>query len=337
MSQAFTEFPTLEGARRMRLDAFAADNPFGVTLGDRLTLQDGYGEGRRDFLSFARGIRAAYSRFRPSRDIVGNCEGQDLFKLHFSLEGRNVLRYAHGAEELVPVPSLSMSLHPTGLRKLDCHPREVWEHSLTFTCRHAALAELIAIDPADLPAPVRRFVLGGDAQLYCKTLPLPARVARSINALLAPDCDPRVAHLHAEARVLDLLCLALDHLVDWPDHRLHGSNPTARQVRALNTAREQLERQFLAPVSIGLLARSSGLSRTRLTEGFRSLFGESVGECLARLRMQHAKRMLEDGHTAAAVSAELGYRHQSSFSTAFRTYFGKAPSMLRARRRSHSR
>ena len=41
MSQAFTEFPTLEGARRMRVAAFAAKNPFGGTLGNAFSFKEG--------------------------------------------------------------------------------------------------------------------------------------------------------------------------------------------------------------------------------------------------------------------------------------------------------
>jgi AraC-like DNA-binding protein len=328
MVQGFTEFPTLSLARSVPLRCGDFENAFGSALGERLALEGERGEGRRDFLSFGRGLRAAHSRFRPARDSVGECEGQGLFKLHFSLEGRNTLRYGRGREEVVPAPSLSMSLHPAGLPKLDCHPRDVWEHSLTFTCRPGLLAEAMSADPSDLPAAVRSFTEGDDTQLYCKTLPLPARARRLIEALLAPECDRRMAHLHAEARALDLFCLGVEHLIETPARRSRPA-PVARQARALESARLHLDGNFLTPVSIGWLARRSGLSRTALTAGFRALFGETVGEYLARLRMGHARSMLEHGHSAAAVAAELGYRHQSSFSTAFRTYFGRAPSAAR--------
>lgn len=324
------DFPSLEVARPTSPGSPGTRNPFGAALIARHVIRPEFGEGRRDFLSFPRGLQVAHSRFRLSVDSIGTCRGQDLFKLHFSLAGLNTLRYAGQPERVLRGPCVSMSVHPGGVDKIDCHPRGAWEHSLTFACRAAFLSDVLRLDPDVLPPPLRRFAGGFPPQFFFATLPLPRRAVKLIEEFLSPVCSEQVAHIHAEARALDLLCLGLDLLIDDSTRSRRRLSP--RDTRALQAVREGMGISFLQPTSIAQVARDAGLNRTKLTEGFRTLFGETVHECLTRLRMQHARQMLEAGHSAASVAAELGYQHQCSFSTAFRLYFGRVPRALQKTR-----
>lgn len=335
MSQALAEFPPLAVARPAPRAALSVDNPFGSALSARHEVRRGFGVGRRDFLSFPRGLRLAHSRFKPAIDSTGRCEGQSLFKMHFSLAGRNTLRYDGRPDELVRESSLSISLQPMGVAKLDCHPRDVWEHSLTLSCDARFLMETMGDEVERLPRAIERYARGLEPQLYFATAPLPARARRLIEELLAPPCAIRVAHVHAQARALDLMCLGLDLLAgDGLGGVAEGTRATlsARDTQALQALRARLEQDFLTPRSIDWSARSAGMNRTKLTAGFRVLFGESIGEFLNRLRMQHARQLLESGLSVSAVAAELSYSHLSSFSTAFTAHFGRSPRVLRATR-----
>ena len=316
-------FPSFDVALPASPDAFYGCNPFGQALRARDVVRPECGIGHRDYLWFPRGLQVAHSRFRLSADSTGACNGQDLFKMHFSLTGCNTLRYAGQAEYVLRGPCLSMSVQPEGVGKLDCHPRDVLEHSITFACRANFLAEAVRLDPDALPPVLARFVRGLAPEPFFVVLPLPARAVRLIGEFLSPACNERIAHLHAEARALDLLCLGLDLLIENPVPARWQLAP--RDKRALQQVREHIEKDFLQPTSIAQRAREVGLNRTKLTAGFRALFGETINEYVTRLRMQHARQMLEAGWSAAQVAMDLGYQHQSSFSTAFRAYFGRAP------------
>jgi AraC-like DNA-binding protein len=319
---SFPPLPLAEAASASAAGGFA--NPFGSALGARHLLRPGLGEGYRDVLAFPRGLQVAYSRFRPDVDSLGRCEGRNLFKMHFSLAGRNGVRYDGGPEHVARMPSVSISVHPAGVGKSDFHPRGVREHSLTLACPADFLTEALRLAPESLPAPLARFASGCEPQLFFASSPLPGRARRLIEDLLDPPCEASTSHLHAEARALDLLCLGLDLFAREP--RGSGRKSlSARDARALQALRERVARDFLMPASIAAMARGAGMNRTKLTAGFRALFGESIGGYLTRLRMQHACRMLKEGCPASAVAAELGYRHQSSFSTAFRAYLGRPP------------
>lgn len=316
-------FPSFDVALPAPADAFYGRNPFGRALRARDIVRPECGTGHRDYLWFSRGLQVAHSRFRLSVDSTGTCNGQNLFKMHFNLAGLNTLRYAGQADHVLRGPCLSMSLQPADVIKLDCHSRDVLEHSLTFACRPDFLADSLSLDPDVLPPVLARFVRGLAPELLFVVLPLPSRAVKLIEELLSPVCSERMAHLHAEARVLDLLCLGLDLLLENPERSRQPLAP--RDKRALQQVRESIEKDFLQPTSIVQRAREVGLNRTKLTAGFRALFGETINECVTRLRMQHARQMLEDGWSAAQVAMDLGYQHQSSFSTAFRAYFGHVP------------
>ena len=331
MSEVLASFPSLPVAEIASIAVGQGlDYPFGAALGARHVLRRGLGEGHRDYLTFPRGLQVAHSRFRPAVDSLGRCEGRNLFKMHFNLDGRNRVRYEGQAELVAATPSVSISLHPAGVSKSDFHPQDCWEHSVTLVCPASFFADALRLDFDGLPAQLARFAMGCEPQLFMATGPLPGRARRLIEDLLAPPCSSRVAHLHAEARSIDLLCVGLELFTEQPDAGGRGGI-SRRDQRSLQALRERLASDFLLPASIHALARAAGMNRTKLTTGFRALFGESIGDYLTRLRMQHACHMLDQGFSAAAVAAELGYRHQSSFATAFRAYIGSSPSRFRTR------
>jgi AraC-like DNA-binding protein len=89
--------------------------------------------------------------------------------------------------------------------------------------------------------------------------------------------------------------------------------------------REYLRKSFTESPSIAQLASRVGMNRTKLMHGFHTLFGETIKQHVTRLQMEYAVKMLKEGTSCRDIASALGYRHQSSFTTAFRTYFGRAP------------
>ncbi len=73
-----------------------------------------------------------------------------------------------------------------------------------------------------------------------------------------------------------------------------------------------------------------GMSAGKMQFAFKKMFGVSLhGYCLQR-RMQHALTLLEDDRKKLfAVARACGYRHLSSFVTAFKKYHGYTPGSYR--------
>jgi transcriptional regulator GlxA family with amidase domain len=84
-----------------------------------------------------------------------------------------------------------------------------------------------------------------------------------------------------------------------------------------------------SPWTVDSLARIALASRSAFSERFRLAVGESPARYLARIRMEHAKRLLRDRITVAEVAVRLGYGSEAAFSRAFRRHAGAPPTAWR--------
>lgn len=118
---------------------------------------------------------------------------------------------------------------------------------------------------------------------------------------------------------------------------LEGREPPATAIpaaerRRLLAARDRLLADLGEPVTIGQLARESGLNALKLKRGFKQMFGIGVHGLFQRERMHEAHRRLRtDAASVATVAAELGYANASHFAAAFRKQFGVNPGEVKAK------
>lgn len=93
---------------------------------------------------------------------------------------------------------------------------------------------------------------------------------------------------------------------------------------------ERLREVQVAP-SLSELADLCKLSVRQLTRGFRTSRGCSIGDHVARSRLDHAKRLLSSDQSVKAIAYSLGFASPSSFSYAFRRLLGETPRQFRQR------
>src|SRR5690606_20474081 len=79
-----------------------------------------------------------------------------------------------------------------------------------------------------------------------------------------------------------------------------------------------------------IIAQAAGCSRTRLYEAYATQ-GKTVMGALRELRLQHARKLLEQAGrlNVEALAWRCGFADRSSFSRLFKTHFGVAPSEWR--------
>jgi AraC family transcriptional regulator len=148
-------------------------------------------------------------------------------------------------------------------------------------------------------------------------------LAHSLYRELRAD-DP-AAMLIAEGQVLEMLGL----LVRSP------GKPARRAPRWLEEAVELVHEEFTTALTVRAIAERVGASAVHLARTFRRLRGESIGELVRRLRVERARRMLEDPSFAlATIALEAGFADQSHFTRTFRRATGFTP---REYRRLHAR
>ena len=92
----------------------------------------------------------------------------------------------------------------------------------------------------------------------------------------------------------------------------------------------ELEGRFFETKPLDDVANDLGMSRRRFTQVFRELAGTSWLAYLRLLRVEHAKRLLQQTHrTIASIAFECGFEDLSTFYRAFKREVGTSPSRWR--------
>ncbi|RYX85197.1 AraC family transcriptional regulator [bacterium] len=99
--------------------------------------------------------------------------------------------------------------------------------------------------------------------------------------------------------------------------------------------RAELERTFYKNQGVDEVAARLGLSRRAFTSLFRRATGDSFVACVKKLRVEHARRLLETSdRTVLAIAFECGFEDVSGFHRAFKAVTGTSPDAWRKRTRS---
>jgi len=88
------------------------------------------------------------------------------------------------------------------------------------------------------------------------------------------------------------------------------------------------------PVQIVTLARSIGLSESRLSHLFKQCTGHSIIDTVNRMRVQQAALLMEHtDRSASEVCSDVGYQNYNHFSNQFRKVYAMSPTQYRQTRR----
>ena len=111
-----------------------------------------------------------------------------------------------------------------------------------------------------------------------------------------------------------------------------GLLPSARDPR-LSAALRMMSTRLEEPLPLSAIARAQGVSRRRLEQLFREALGQGPGAAYLELRLQAARRLINDtSHSIQEIALRSGFADGSAFSRAFSRRFGQAPRALRQSR-----
>lgn len=112
--------------------------------------------------------------------------------------------------------------------------------------------------------------------------------------------------------------------------RLQLGTDSPRNDPVLGPILEHVERNFNADVSISDLAEQSGLTPNYLSSLFHQKLGVTFSVYLARLRMEHARKLLAGSSSGIAdIARAVGYSDVRHFSRKYRDVMGEYPSETR--------
>lgn len=107
-----------------------------------------------------------------------------------------------------------------------------------------------------------------------------------------------------------------------------GTPPKLDSPEFLQDVLEYLSQNIEKSISLSELCRMFGVSQTYLSRLFRKYTGLSFNQKLTELRMEKAKRIINENRDfyIREVAEMVGYQDQFYFSRVFRSYVGKSPS-----------
>lgn len=145
--------------------------------------------------------------------------------------------------------------------------------------------------------------------------------------IVACPMSGAMRQMYLASKGLELVSTAVNPIMTTADER--GTHLSASDLRRVHQAYDRLIETIEAPPSLAELGRAVGLNATKLTTGFRRVFGTTVFGMLQEHRLGQAYRMLASGQmTVSEAAYRVGYS-PAHFATIFRRRFGVSPSKLR--------
>ncbi len=248
--------------------------------------------------------------------------------LRCKLQLRGTARYQFaGANECATSKGEYLFIHhPAGCEKREIVEPGVEERSIVvcFPVSATRLGVLERDDPA-----VDRALHQMTDSLMLRRGAIPRNLLTVADGLFDIAAQSRNADLLRRARIDELSCLLLNFFLGEYEAPAAYSL-TARDRRHAREVYDIIRGELASALTVSDLAARVGSNRAKLTAAFRTIYGETVHQCVQRERMVQAGALIKsDEHSMADIAEMVGYGHLSNFSIAFKNYFGVAPSSMR--------
>lgn len=141
--------------------------------------------------------------------------------------------------------------------------------------------------------------------------------------LISKYCGREVALQCSRCTLVDL-----DRITQLP-FAVFLSDKNHQDPEILN-AQEWIESNYQQNISVDSLAETSGMSKRNFNRRFKSATGESVVSYIQLIRVEAAKKLLEQGSSSFDdVSVDVGYENVSFFRRVFKRTTGLSPTAYR--------
>ena len=133
-------------------------------------------------------------------------------------------------------------------------------------------------------------------------------------------------------KVMEILILALQKITRHPVQE--PVNLPEKVISKTYEASQLLSKDMARNYTMEELSAIVDLSIYNLKKGFKAIYGLTVMDFLHETRMQKARLLLsETDLPVSRIATVTGYKHPFAFSSAFKKYFGYAPSLVQKSRK----
>ncbi len=160
---------------------------------------------------------------------------------------------------------------------------------------------------------------------YYDTSIITPSMAVVLSQILSANVHPSMQALYLKGKVYELLSLYFNKSEDANSEQCPFL-VDEENVRKIRQAKEIILTHMAEPPSLQALSDEIELSLSKLKEGFKQLYGDTVYGYLLSHKMEEARRMLESGkYNVNEVGLKIGYSTASHFIAAFKKKYGTTP------------
>ena len=159
---------------------------------------------------------------------------------------------------------------------------------------------------------------------YYLDKPLTPSEVLVLNQLFKDQNGNSLSELYIKGKVYELLSLYFNRSQDNDQACPFLDNE--ENVEKIKKAKQIIIENISEPPSLQELANTIGLSLSKLKEGFKHIYGESVFNFLLDYKLEYARKMLlSKKYNVSEISLQVGYSTPSHFISAFKKKYGTTP------------
>lgn len=280
------------------------------------------------------GLKVVFANFQPHKNLsIGFEVEHPLVSFGFVISGDSTFTVSHGQSQNRIIHSKS------GLSTL-CFLQKSHgfvnfssmkhESSLVIQMGPLLLDTFMEGWPGLFPHDFRDIVNGSKKKHYIKHEKMTSSMHIAAMQIISCPYQGVMRRMYLESKVLELISLKLLQMTSLEKGFDNLPVTQAGDIERIRKAEEILIRKMDNPPSLLELAKSVGLTHTRLSRGFRELYGTTVFDYLRRQRLEKGRLLLEqDNMNIAEVAYTIGFSSPSHFARDFLRYFGTQPKLYK--------
>ncbi|MFB9277009.1 helix-turn-helix transcriptional regulator [Cohnella cellulosilytica] len=296
----------------------------------RLPEHVGAGEVRRMILRG--GLELCITEYRMFAERITTFKGTDsLVELNYCLKGGGVFEVA-GQRVEIRANEWQLLLMKDVLASMKHEPgREMC--FLGIRMKEEDFREYVRAGMDGEASPVPRLPEG--RTFHAANRPITPEIGEVLRQLAGQARNETLKRLYMESKTMELLLLSLRQYYASEGGQRTKSVLRGNDLDKIKRARAVLLDRMVNPPALLELARLVGLNDNKLKLGFKEVFGNTVFGVLREMRLEHARRCMEEGGMNVGEAAcAVGYSNPGHFAEAFRNKYGIQPHTLLVRGKS---
>ena len=281
--------------------------------------------------SFASGIKAELMHYSLAESIISSLETTTpAFGFGFCMSGftRSKLSCLKNEFEIKGGESAVFYFPEIKIWSQISSKEAVWR--MTINIPEKILREMVETDYNSFPDKVKNFALKNFREPFRIKDKITPHMRKLMMQILHCPYKGSAASFFIEAKVMELIACKIDSLGKITEKiQINKSGSFKKQdIERLYFAREILNKKVENPPELSDLSRETGISRTKLINGFSHVFGTTPAAYLREIRLKKAKDLIsQEDKNLTEIAIMIGYSSSSHFSKAFKAYFGVSPSI----------